>query len=436
MKIYNEVSFEMFNSINELKELTEQQTEWRGRCLNLIASENLVSKTVRWYLTSDFGHRYNTFYDDPMERNYLGNKYIALVETKARETAQKLFGCQFVELRPLGGEMACDAVILGLTEKGDTVLETGEDFGGQEVCSRLISAGLLKKSLNVEYLAYDPNTSDLNIEKNKKLILKTKPKLIIFGKGRPLFPESIDKLLPVIKEVGAYIAYDVSHVLGLIAGNAFFNPLGYGVDVIMGSTHKTFPGPQGGIILCNDEEIFRKVRLGLYPPLVTNHHANRIAAMAAALIEMQEFGEEYHSQIIKNSQALGKALYARDFNVLFPELGFSKSHQLHVDVSEFGGGVTVANLLEKANIILGATTTTSDIIKGTKKMGLRMGTQEITRTSMKEKDMNQVAEFFKRLLIDKENTETIKKDIAEFVRNFNKIHYTWDENTPAYDLII
>ena len=425
----------MFNSINELKELTEQQTKWRGRCLNLIASENLASKTVRWYLTSDFGHRYNTFYDDPMERNYLGNKCIALVETKARETAQKLFGCNFVELRPLGGEMACDAVILSLTETGDTVLETGEKFGGQEVCSRLISAGLLKNSLNVEYLAYDLKTSDLDIETNKKLILKTKPKLIIFGKGRPLFPESIDKLRPVIKEVGAYTAYDISHVLGLIAGKAFFNPLDYGADVIMGSTHKTFPGPQGGIILCNDEEIFRKIRLGLYPPLVTNHHANRIAAMAAALIEMLEFGEEYHSQIIKNSQALGKALYDRDFNVLFPELSFSKSHQLHVDVSEFGGGVMVADLLEKANIILGATTSIGDIIKGTKKMSIRMGTQEITRTGMKEKDMNQVAEFFKRLLIDEENTEIVKKDLAEFVSNFNRIHYTWDNNTPTYDII-
>ena len=425
----------MLNSINELKDLTEQHTEWRGRCLNLIASENLTSKTVQWYLTSDFGHRYNTFYDDPMKRNYLGNKYIALIETKARETAQKLFRCQFAELRPLAGEMAGNAVILGLTEEGDTVLETGENFGGQEICSRLISASLLKKSLNVEYLAYDPRTSDLDIEKNKELILKTKPKLIIFGKGRPLFPESIDKLLPVIKEVGAYIAYDVSHILGLIAGNVFFNPLDYGADVLMGSTHKTFPGPQGGIILCNDEEIFRKVRLGLYPPLVTNHHANRVAAMAATLIEMLEFGEEYHSQIIKNSQALGKALYDRGFNVLFPELSFSKSHQLHVDVSEFGGGVMVADILEKANIILGATTSTSDIIKGTKKMSIRMGTQEITRTGMKEKDMNQVAEFFKRLLIDVENTEIVKKDLAEFVSNFNRIHYTWDDNSAAYDII-
>ncbi|GAI76760.1 unnamed protein product [marine sediment metagenome] len=156
----------MLNSINELKDLTEQHTEWRGRCLNLIASENLTSKPVQWYLTSDFGHRYNTFYDDPMKRNYLGNKYIALVETKARETAQKLFRCQFAELRPLAGEMAGNAVILGLTEEGDTVLETGENFGGQEICSRLISASLLKKSLNVEYLAYDPRTSDLDIEKN------------------------------------------------------------------------------------------------------------------------------------------------------------------------------------------------------------------------------------------------------------------------------
>lgn len=425
----------MFSGINELKELIQEHTEWRGKCLNMIASENLVSKTVRWYLTSDFGHRYNTFYDDPMQRNYKGNKYIALVETKAREAAQRLFGCRFAELRPLGGEMAVDAVIIGLTKPGDVVFETGDGYGGQQVCTKLVSAGLLEKALKVEWIIYDPNTGDFDIEAMARKIRETRPKLIICGKAQPLFPESIGKLRPVADEVGAYIAYDASHVMGLIAGKAFFNPLDHGVDVMMGSTHKTFPGPQGGIILSNNEAVFRKIRMGLYPPLVTNHHANRVAALAASFLEMLEFGEAYHSQIVRNSQALGKALHDFGFDVLYPEMTFSHSHQVLVDVAKFGGGDKMASLLESANIMVSGCTIATDMVRGTKRMGIRIGTQEVTRVGMKEKDMGEIATLFRRLIMDGEDPGVVARDVATFTSQFNRIHFTWDGDTPAYDLV-
>ena len=302
----------MFKSIDELKDLTKKHTEYRGRSLNLIAAENLVSKTVRWYLTTDFGHRYNTFFDDPMKRNYFGQKYIALVETKARETAQELFGCKHVELRPLGGQSAGDAVIMALTKPGDVVFETPEDGGfcGHTVCTRLVQTNL-----------------------------------------------------------------------------------------------------------------------------ITCHHANRVASLGAALIEMLEFGEAYHGQIIKNSQALGKALYDLGFKALYPEFNFSRSHVVLVDVKEISNGSEAASLLEDANIILGATTTPIDAERGTKNNGLRIGTQEITRAGMKEKDMSEIAVFFKRTLMDKDNPKEVARDIEKFTAQFNRIHYTWDEETPAYGII-
>ena len=427
----------MFKSIDELKDLTKKHTEYRGRSLNLIAAENLVSKTVRWYLTSDFGHRYNTFFDDPMKRNYLGQKYVALVETKARETAKKLFNCRFAELRPLGGQSAGDAVIMALTKPGDVVFETPEDGGfcGHEVCARLVKTNLTKNSLEIDTVEYDTKTTDINFEIMEKKIKEKKPKLIICGASQPLFAESLKKLRPIADEVGAYIAYDASHVMGFIASKKFSNPLDNGADVMMGSTHKTFPGPQGGIVLCNDEEIFKRIRVPLYPALITSHHANRVASLGAAFIEMLEFGEAYHEQIIKNSQALGKALYNLGLKALYPEFNFSRTHVVLVDVKDFGSGSEAASLLEDANIILGATTTPIDAERGTKHNGLRIGTQEITRAGMKEKDMNEVAIFFKRTLIDRDNPKEVAKDIEKFTAQFNKIHYTWDEETPAYSII-
>lgn len=425
----------MFKSIDELKDLTKKHTEYRGRSLNLIASENLVSKTVRWYLTTDFGHRYNTFFDDPMKRNYLGQKYVALIETKARETAQKLFSCKHVELRPLGGQTAGDAVIMALTKPGDIVFETPEEGGGHEVCTRLIKTNLTKNSLEIGTVEYDTKTADFNLEVMGKKIKEKKPKLIICGTSQPLFPESLEKLRSIADGVGAYIAYDASHVMGLIAGKQFFKPLDHGAHVMMGSTHKTFPGPQGGIILCNDEEIFKRIRVSLYPALITNHHANRVASLGAAFIEMIEFGEAYHEQIIKNSQALGKALYNLGLKALYPEFNFSRSHVVLVDVKEISNGSEAASLLEAANIILGATTTPIDAERGTKHNGLRIGTQEITRAGMKEKDMSEIAIFFKRTLMDKDNPKEVAKNVEIFTANFNKIHYTWDEETPAYNII-
>ncbi len=427
----------MFKSIDELKDLTKKHTEYRERSLNLIASENLVSKTVRWYLTTDFGHRYNTFFDDPMKRNYFGQKYIALVETKARETAQKLFGCKYVELRPLGGQSAGDAVIMALTKPGDVVFETSEEggFAGHEVCTRLVKANLIKNSLEIDTVEYDTKTTDINFEIMEKKIKEKKPKLIICGTSTPLFAESLEKLRTIADEVGAYIAYDASHMMGFIASKKFANPLDHGADVMMGSTHKTFPGPQGGIVLCNDEEIFKRIRVSLYPALITNHHANRVASLGAAFIEMLEFGEAYHEQIIKNSQALGKALHDLGLKALYPELNFSRSHVVLVDVKEISNGGEAASLLEDANIFVGATTTPIDAERGTKHNGLRIGTQEITRAGMKEKDMNEIAIFFKRTLMDKDNPKEVAKDIEKFTAQFNKIHYTWDEETPTYKVI-
>jgi glycine hydroxymethyltransferase len=204
----------------------------------------------------------------------------------------------------------------------------------------------------------------------------------------------------------------------------------------MGSHHKSLPGPQGGLYFTRSEEIYKKVRQGLYPTLVTNHHVERAPALAATYLEMLEFGEAYATQIGRNSSALGRALYDRGLKALYPEKGFSQSHQVIVDVSGFGSGGEVARLLEEANIICGATAVPGDLAtEGKTSSGLRFGTQELTRIGMVEGDMEQVAELVRRRVVDKEPAQRVAADVVDFVGNFKTLKYCFDENADPYEAL-
>ncbi len=221
--------------------------------------------------------------------------------------------------------------------------------------------------------------------------------------------------------------------MGLIAGKVFPNPLDQGADVVAGSTAKTLGAPQGGIVFTRNEEIYKKVRTGFYPSLITNHHINRIPGIAATLLEMLEFGEAYFGQVVRNSKALGEALYERAFDVLDRNRGFSQSHEVLVDVSKFGDGREIANRLELASIIIGGVTLPKDIQTGGKTAsGLRLGTQEVTRTGAVESDMESIAELMRRVVIDEEHPETVAEDVAVFVSRFREIKYTFDEGAAPY----
>jgi len=427
----------MIQSTADVESLLSKHTEWRGKCLNLTASENLTSKRVRSMLTCDLSHRYGTYFDDPSERNYEGNRYLAELEIETAELAKEIFQAEYVDLRPLGGEMAGKAVIAGLTEPGCTVLETaGEGYGGHGVCRRLLSAPLFQDLLKLTYLPFNSATYDLAREELEQLIRERKPKLIIFGSSQLLFPESIGSVVDLARSIGSYIAYDASHVLGLIAGGQYPNPLDLGADVVHGSTHKTFPGPEGGIIYTRNKEVFRKIRTGLYPALVTNHHLHRIPAFAVQLLEFKTFGGEYTQQIVRNARALGAALTAEDIPVLYQERGYTDTHLIMIDVRSWGGGGNCATRLEAVNIIAGpgGASIPSDVGTGDKS-GLRIGTQEITRTGMKEADMHTVAELIGEALTGRERPEHTVQRVAEFCRRFNEIHYCFDSGGAAYEFV-
>lgn len=288
------------------------------------------------------------------------------------------------------------------------------------------------RGLKVESLPFNPEEMNIDLDNAIKKIREVKPTLIFLGGSVILFPIPIKEIREVSEEIGSKLVYDASHVLGLIAGRQFQDPINEGVDVLTSSTHKTFPGPQGGMICCK-KVLAEKVDKAVFPGLVSNHHLHHIAALAIALLEMEKFGVEYAKQIIKNAKALAENLYNQGFDVVCADKGFTESHQILVDVSKFGGGAKVTDLLEKANIICNKNLTPRDNIKNAENpRGIRLGTAEITRLGLKEKEMEKIAIYIKKTVVERVDSLKIAKEVKKFMKKFSVIRYCFQRRSQAY----
>jgi glycine hydroxymethyltransferase len=259
----------------------------------------------------------------------------------------------------------------------------------------------------------------------------------MFGASVFPFPHPVKELAETIHSVGATVGYDAAHVAGLIAGGQFQDPLREGADVVSLSTHKTFFGPQHGGVL-SWEKNAEKIKRATFPGMVSNHHLHAVAGVTIACAEMLEFGKEYASQIVKNAKALAQALYEKGFNVLAEHKGFTQSHVILIDITKYGDGGTIEETLEKANIIINRNLLPWDIKEGRHFMhpgGIRLGVSEVTRLGMKESEMTEIAEFIKRVIIDKEPLEKVRADAAEFRKDYQTVHYCFENSTEAYKYI-
>lgn len=406
----------MFKNLMDIDNLINKHVEYREDCLNLIASENFSSPTVRNYLTSDFGNRYGCYPTNaPANREYRGNKYIHEFEIETQKLVAEVFKAAYVDLRPIGGHTAGVGTVLGLLSPGELVFEIHLKDWGHGLVGPMRSIPHFGQTIRVESI---PFTEDrvVDLEKLKQMINEQNPKMIIFGGSGMLFSEPIEEIKAIAKEKGILLGHDSSHVTGLIAAGVFPNPLDQGVDVMFGSTHKSFPGPQGGFIATRNYEIYEKIGKTL-ESLVTSHHLNRLPALAAAMLEIQQFGKAYGEQIIKNSKALGKAMEEKGIKVVGAARGYSDTHLILADVSEYGSGLQISKDLEAANILC------SDDF-GQLDKDLRIGTAEVTRRGMQEQEMVKVAELFKRVIVDKEAVKNVAKDVREFTRQYLGCHFS------------
>jgi len=413
-----------------IRNLTREHNSWFKDCIPLIASENVMSPLAREVMNSDLHNRYAEGL--PGKRYYQGNIYVDKIESLCEALAKEVFGCRFADVRSTSGTVANLAILMALTKTREKMTTVALSDGGHISHAKIGATGL--RGIKTFNYPFDEKNMNIDVEGAKRLLREVKPKVALFGQSVFLFPTPIRELKDAVDEVGCATWYDAAHVFGLIAGKRFQDPLKEGVDVISGSTHKTLPGPQHGMIISDlkREGIETALRRGVFPGVTSNHHLHSVAALAVTLAEAKEYGEAYADQTIKNAKALAQALYERDMEVLCEHLGFTESHTLVVDVEQYHGGAKVAKALEDANIILNKNLLPWDS-DPVKPCGIRIGSQELARLGMKEKDMAEVAELIARVVVKGEAPQTVKDDVVRFKRQFTKVHYCFFEGEEAYD---
>ncbi|MGI5964592.1 MAG: serine hydroxymethyltransferase [Candidatus Methanomethylophilaceae archaeon] len=412
-----------------IREQVMNHNKWFEESIPMIASENLMSPLAKEMLISDFADRYAEGL--PGKRYYQGNIFVDKVETKAMELAKDLFKADFADVRPISGTVANMAVLFAFAQPGDTITTCALAQGAHISTCEFGAFG--QRGVNSVNYPFNEEDMNIDVDKTAKMLREVKPKVAQFGLSVFLFPPPLKELNDVFQEVGCLVWEDCAHVLGLIAGGQFHDPLREGVNIVSASTHKTFPGPNHGMLLGTNltEDQEKKLRKAVFPGVTSSHHLHAMAALAVTLAEMQVFAEDYAAQTCKNARKLGESLYELGIPVLCPDLGFTRSHAIAVDVSEFGGGKDCAKLLEDANIICNKNMLPRDI-SSVRPSGLRLGAQELTRIGMKESEMKEVAELIARVVKKKEDPAKVKEDVKALKKQFTEVRYCFNEGYPAY----
>jgi glycine hydroxymethyltransferase len=407
--------------IKRFQNMMKYHTDWMKNSINLIASENITSSQVKEAVVSDLSHRYAEGLCG--ERLYEGCKYIDSVERLTIDLSKKLYNAEYANVQPTSGVVANLASFFAFSKPGDSIIALEVPMGGHISHANVSAVGI--RGLKLSHHPFDPSIMNIDADKMRKKILEEKPKIVLLGGSLFLFPHPVKEAKEAADEVGAKVMYDGAHVLGLIAGGIFQDPLHEGADLLMGSTHKTFPGTQGGIILSNAENA-EKIDNAVFPGVVSNHHLHHVAGLGIATAEMLEFGEAYGKQIVRNSKALAQSLHELGFNVLAEDLGFTESHQVVMDVSNIERASILAKTFESNNIILNKNLLPSDDVhRSDDPSGIRLGTQEITRRGMKESQMEEVAEYIKKVALDGKN---VKEEVIDFMNQYTKVHYAFSED--------
>ncbi len=408
--------------INHDKEIAsalagEEKRQREG--LELIPSENYVSKAVLEALGSVFTNKYSEGY--PGKRYYGGQEYTDQVETLAIERAKELFGAKYANVQPLSGAPANIAMYFALLEPGDTVLGMDLSHGGHLTHGHPVTA-ITKIFKFIRYKMKDIETGEIDYDELRVLALTEKPKILLAGYSA--YPRELDyeKFVSIAREAGALAVMDIAHIAGLIVGKAVKNPFDYGFDILTTTTHKTLRGPRGGMILIRDnEELAKKIDKMIFPGLQGGPHMNVIAAKAVAFGEaLSPRFKDYAAQVIRNAKAMADVFTAGGVRLI---TGGTSNHLILADV--FGSlGVTGAEA-EKALDDVGITVNKNVIADDTRKpldpSGIRFGTPAITTRNFTEKECTRVAELMLETLKNKDDAgvkDRIKKEITELALAF------------------
>lgn len=445
-----------------LAEEARANARWRrSECINLIPSEQPCSAYVDSLVTSDPAGRYNEHIGDL--RYYKGTGFIMEVEERLKEVLRTLFNCTRIEPRVISGQMANDTVYDALKAFRNQLHGNGQP----RLISRVLVHDLIRGGhLSAQpmgalknYLAMDSKTGRpaaehfpahadnpyrIDVEATKALILRTRPKLLVFGRSVIIQTEPVKEIADFIHaEFGAdnpdrpLIMYDAAHVLGLL-GPSYQDPLAEGADIVTGSTHKTFFGPQRGVILSNIapgsalEPLWHLIERRTFPGHVSNHHLGTMLGLLGAAYEMLRFRDEYPGQIISNAKAFARTLAEQGLEIEGdPGDDYTETHQVLLRTAR-GKGEEVADRLEASNVITNPQALCDDSGFATAS-GVRMGTQEMTRYGMKPEDFRTFAVLLAAIVSDgsEKAASAWREEVKSFRSRFTAMQYCFQPRVPV-----
>ncbi len=398
-----------------LAALVRSHDRWRGReVFNLLASENAVSPTARRYLASDLAGRYTLpldteFEGERIDNSYTGTRYTDQIESLANAAAARLFHGRFATTRPLSGHLAALSALVPLLPPKSRLLAIAPNEGGYDGYAPGFVPALF--GWTVRPLPADGPGHSVNAEAAVATIRQEHPNAVVLGQSFFLFPYPLREIAEAAHAEGALVFYDASHVLGLIAGGQFQDPLREGADVLYGSTHKSFPGPQGGLLVTDREDLFRQLDPALVWRVFDNAHWHRIAALGQTLLELERCGGEYATTVAENAQHLGRALVDRGVPLVGAAEGFTRSHQLLLDrarlreVADVSPGV-LARRLERQRLLI-------DLVG-------RIGTAEVARLGLTPADMPRLADLLVRGGLKKER---VGAEVLAWRKTFRSLRF-------------
>jgi len=405
--------------------------EWRGQqCINLLAPEAPTSPTVRALLSSEVGIRAAEGHIGPLNRWFAGTRYIDEIEALCMELLKKVFRARYADHRLVASMIGNMAVYTALTEPGDVIMSLSQPFGGHSSNRSDGPAGV--RGLKIVDIPFDPVELEVDLDLFRKMAPLVRPKVVALGASMTLFPFPLRAMQEIIAEWGGRLFFDGAHQLGLVAGDQFQDPLREGATVMTGSAGKTFSGPQSGIIVWDDSALTESLTHAIFPVLAATHQVNRVAALAASAAELLAFGKEYMAQIVRNAQALGAALDHRGIPMLGAHKGYTTTQQVIADVRQFGGGLEVAQRLARANIITNKNLIPDDRPEDWNHPGgLRLGTIEVTRLGMGESQMETIADFIARILVERAEPEAVRDEVIAFRQPYQTLYYCFENGLPG-----
>ena len=397
---------------SEIADAIQAEMERQNSHLELIASENWVSKAVMAAMGSPLTNKYAEGY--PGKRYYGGCQCVDVVEDLARERAKKLFGCDYANVQPHSGAQANLAVFFAMLEPGDKVMGMNLDHGGHLTHGSPVN--ISGKYFNV--VSYGVNDEGvIDYDKVREIAVKEKPKMIIAGASAYARIIDFKKFREIADEVGAYLMVDMAHIAGLVAAGLHPSPIPY-ADVTTTTTHKTLRGPRGGQILCNQEAADKfNFNKAVFPGIQGGPLEHVIAGKAVCFKEAlePEFAE-YQKQIIKNAQALSKGLMDRGVKIVS---GGTDNHLMLIDLrGEEVTGKELEKRLDAAHITCNKNTVPNDPRSPFVTSGVRLGTPAVTTRGLKEEDMDVIAECIALVLQSEDNIEKVKGMVAELTAKY------------------